>query len=692
MRGVLVCVAGVAGIFAVSGIAQAQVETVVVTGARTIPSAKLTEPVLATPQSITIIPDTVMQEQAAFDLRDILRNDPDVSIHADEDSGPGTNITIRGFSARYDIYLDGMVDDGSYYRDGFNLAEVDVLTGPSSVLFGRGSTGGVIAQVSKTPEAGAFYDLAATGGTDGTARFAIDLNRPLSDDAVLRINALSYQGGIADRDIVYYNRVGVAPTLAFDLDARTRVTIAYFHQSEWDVPDYGVPWIDIAGERVSQPTRARHKNFYGFTSDRVSNDINVGTLTVGHDINGAITARNQLRYGSYGRAYFATDPQVLPVVAAGTPYSAIAVTRTMRAGFSTETTMDDQFDVTARFDTFGFDHTLVTGLEASRMTADPTVLNVKGVPATNLLDPDPYQPFAGAASFKSIVTAVVDTFAAYVVDTIKFDRFAFTAAARLDDYSAHYTNSIAAPLSLGNDAVIPSYKAALVYSVAPGTNLYVDYGTSFDPSAEGLSLSGATAGLSPERSHTVEVGGKWNTTPGLLVSGALFRTVMSNLREASPANPTVDVLEGVAQAQGFELEAQGRITDAWTILGGYTYLDGRVLSSPDPDSGATLQNAPKHSVKLWSTYDLPFGFAIGAGINYQSSRVPGTLPDSNGFMQMVPGYFTASAMIRYRLTERLSAQLNVTNLTNAYYYDALDDDHVTLGAGRAAMLTISATY
>src|SRR5580704_6556747 len=205
--------------------AVADIETVVVTSERTLPLDKLTEPVLTTPQSITIIPDTIMQEQAAFDLRDVLRNDPNVSIHADEDSGQGTNITIRGFSARYDTYLDGMVDVGSYYRDGFDLSEVDVLTGPSSVLFDRGSTGGVISQVSKLPGLDPFYDVSAIGGSDGTLRFEADIDHPILDNAALRVNVLSYQGGIADRDIANYDRFGFAPALTFGLGTPTRVTL-----------------------------------------------------------------------------------------------------------------------------------------------------------------------------------------------------------------------------------------------------------------------------------------------------------------------------------------------------------------------------------------------------------------------------------------------------------------------------------
>jgi catecholate siderophore receptor len=671
--------------------AVADIETVVVTSERTLPLDKLTEPVLTTPQSITIIPDTIMQEQAAFDLRDVLRNDPNVSIHADEDSGQGTNITIRGFSARYDTYLDGMVDVGSYYRDGFDLSEVDVLTGPSSVLFGRGSTGGVISQVSKLPGLDPFYDVSAIGGSDGSRRFEADIDHPILDNAALRVNVLSYQGGIADRDIANYNRFGLAPALTFGLGTPTRVTLSYFHQSEWDVPDYGVPWIDF-GASPSQPAHVPHANFYGFIGDRVYDEINVGTLTVNHDLDGALALRNQLRYGIYQRDYQATDPQILPIIPAGTPYSAIAVTRTMRGGFSTETTLDDQLDLTAHFATFGLSQTLVAGLEASRMTADPTTLKFSGVPSTNLLDPDPYQPFTGTSSPKSIVQVAVGTLAAYAVDTAKIDSWTFTLSGRFDDVNSDYRNAIPSPLALHRADLMPSYKAAVVYSLSPDADLYAVYGTSFDPSAEGLSLSAATAGLAPERSHTIETGFKWDAADGLLLSGAVFRTLTTNLREPSPTDPTVDVLEGTAQAEGIELEAQGRVTERWAILAGYTYLNARVLSSPNPDAGSELQNAPKHSVKLWSTYELASAFTIGAGMNYQSSRVPGTLPDSNGFLQRVPGYWTASAMARWRISDHLAAQLNVTNLTNTYYFDNLDDDHVTLGAGRAALLTLSAAY
>src|ERR1700676_151027 len=154
-------------------------DAVLVNGARTSDLPLLTQPLLDTPQNVTAIPEEVVQLQAAGDLRDVLRNDPSVSAHADEDNAQGTNVQIRGFSARFDMYLDGQLDFGSYYRDPFNLEEVEVLTGPSSVLFGRGSTGGAIEQVSKKPRTDEFAAGTLSVGTDRLKRITSDINIPV---------------------------------------------------------------------------------------------------------------------------------------------------------------------------------------------------------------------------------------------------------------------------------------------------------------------------------------------------------------------------------------------------------------------------------------------------------------------------------------------------------------------------------
>ena len=97
-----------------------------------------------TPQTITAVTQNEMQQQGVTTLRDALRNVAGISLAAGEGGAQGDNLTIRGFTARNDLFIDGMRDFGSYYRDPFNTQEVEVLQGPSSVTFGRGSTGGVV--------------------------------------------------------------------------------------------------------------------------------------------------------------------------------------------------------------------------------------------------------------------------------------------------------------------------------------------------------------------------------------------------------------------------------------------------------------------------------------------------------------------------------------------------------------------
>ncbi len=141
-----------------------------------VASAKYTEPLLDTPQSVSVVPQQVMAEQNTTTLRDALRNVAGISLAAGEGSSQGDNLTIRGFTARNDIFLDAIRDFGSYYRDTFDQEEVQVLDGPSAITFGRGTTGGVVNEVSKVPQMGKFIQGNATVGSDLTRRMAVDIN------------------------------------------------------------------------------------------------------------------------------------------------------------------------------------------------------------------------------------------------------------------------------------------------------------------------------------------------------------------------------------------------------------------------------------------------------------------------------------------------------------------------------------
>jgi catecholate siderophore receptor len=162
---------------------------------------------------------------------------------------------------------------------------------------------------------------------------------------------------------------------------------------------------------------------------------------------------------------------------------------------------------------------------------------------------------------------------------------------------------------------------------------------------------------------------------------------MSNLREASPTDPTIQILAGTARSQGVELQAQGYMTPGWLVLAGFTYLDASILSSPNGDRGSPLQNAPRENLRLFSTFDLSGKLTIGGGVDYSSSRVPGTVVDANGFRQEAPGYWSASALARYMIASRINLQLNVDNIADRRFYDGLDDNHVNVSAGRSVRLS-----
>ena len=256
-------------------LAQESVEEVVVFGERrdSVDESYLnrfTEPLRDTPQSITAVTADVLDDRVITSLEDVLRTIPSITLGAGEFSWQGNNPNIRGFNARDDMYLDGVRDFGSYARDPFNLETLEVLLGPSSMLFGRGSTGGAINQVTKRPTLEPMTNVSVNAGSDQTFRTTMDLGRPLArDGAAFRLNALAHSGEVADRDGAEVERYGIAPSLAFGLGSATELTLSYMKQTADDRPDYGLPWLD------GRPAPVPRENFYGFDSDYLKTDADI---------------------------------------------------------------------------------------------------------------------------------------------------------------------------------------------------------------------------------------------------------------------------------------------------------------------------------------------------------------------------------------------------------------------------------
>ena len=675
--------------------------------------SKLTQPMVDTPQQIESISRQLMDDRGVMTLNDALRNASGVSLGAGESSWQGTNLTLRGFNARNDLYLDGMRDFGSYYRDPFNLEQVQVLEGPSSVLFGRGSAGGVVNQVSKTPTLTAHTELEAALGTDNTHRGTIDFDTPLPElgqGAALRVNLMAHENNIAGfSDIPHFFRWGVAPSLSLGLGTSTRATFSYFHQSEDDVPTMGIPWY------LGAPAPVPRSNFYGFSTDFLHTTADAWTAEVEHDYNANLTIRDQLRYAQYFQSWRQMEPQ--PSLT--TPTTGI-VARALQGSEGRQTFLQNQLDVNAKFSTGMFKHNLVFGSEFGPERSSPEYDNALNVPSTQLLTPNENQVFSGNVFPRIITDTKAFTYAFYAIDTIELTKsLLLTGGIRWDSFQNNYTsttyNNTAGKLGtpIAGQPVVdnrtdqaPSYRASIVYKPLTNGSIYFDYSTSFDPSAEALSevvavrsLNMGNLFLDPEKNETFEAGTKWQVLDNrVLLQAAVFREQKDNARVPS-AITGLNMLGGNQRVDGFELQGSGQLTANWQVNASYTYLHSQVIKSAPggPPVGAPLYNAPDSSANLWTSYAFTKQFQAGVGVTYMGRRYGNNVPTvyatgGPAIDLIAPGYTTVDAMARYALTDRLRLQVNVYNIGDVNYADALHGFHIIPGAGRSAVFSVAAAF
>lgn len=663
-------------------------------------TTKYSGPLNEIPQSATVVDQEQMGIQGITTMRDALRDVSGISIAAGEFSQQGDTLTVRGFSINHDIFLDGMRDYGSYYRDPFFLSEVEVLKGPSGLLFGDGTTGGVVNQVSKTPSLTPSIQASlGVGVDDDTRRVTADINEPLTglgSDVALRLNVVSDQANVSQRNDAQTSLGGIAPVLEFGIGTPTRLTLSYLHEDDNAVPDYGIPWL------LNAPAPVPQQNFYGFMDDYLRTSVDLESLKFEHDFSDSFNFSENARYGNYYRDVRITEPQIAATEAVsilqGTlPLSQAVVTPNELSVYSTETSFDSQTDLTGQFKTAGMKHTLKGGVEVAVETSDPTQQIYSNVPTQNLLTPNENLVFNSAGvSVSAQISAGMTDAAAYVLDTIDLDeKWELIGGLRYDYVSAAYSNPVSFQGTLTQTDNLLNWRGGLVFKPRPNSSIYFVAGTSSDPSAENLALSGLTASLAPEQTLTFELGTKWGVLDDKLsLTAATFWDEMDNALEESPTNPALDVDAGTERARGFELGVQGYVTRNWEVMAGYTFLDSEYVNYISTNgnnlTGYSLRNAPQDTVNFWNTYDLSEKFSIGAGLDAVTDRNGGKLalmPNGSYVIEDVPGYITFSGMVKYNLDKNISIQANGTNLGNAYYIDQVHPGHIVPGAGRAVLVS-----
>jgi catecholate siderophore receptor len=648
-------------------------------------SPKYTQPLLDTPQTITVLSKEVIEEQGATTLRDVLRNVPGLTITAGEGGNPaGDNLTLRGFSARNDIFIDGVRDISPQSRDPFNLEQVDVVKGPGSAYTGRGSTGGAINLINKTP--GIRRTVAGTLdlGTDSTRRATADVNLPIGDTVAFRLNLLAHHSGVAGRDVVKFDRWGVAPSLTLGVGKPTRLTVSYYKLKQDNLSDYGIPWVPVTNnvlvDHRDRPAPVPRDTFYGLR-DRDYENLNsdLVTLKFEKDFNDGLSLRNQLRYANSSRDSIATSPRFAS-------NNLTAINREFRSWQTEDKIWDNQTDFIAHFSTAGIKHGLVTGADITREN-NTRLTRTAGNMLTSLFNPNPDDAFTGPITISPIVGDVTaNSQALYAFDTAKLGKkWELNGGLRWDRFDADGITTTGAPLSRVDRML--SVRAGAVFKPLPQGAVYASYGTSLNPSLEGLSYNTANTVIDPEKTYTLEAGSKWDFFSGrVLLSGAIFRVEKLNARTPGvlPGDPP-QVLEGKQRVAGAELSVDGSLTREWHVLAGYTFLDSKTVESNNPaEIGKELVNTPPHSFNIWSTYTLSSGFHFGGGARFVDRRFGNTINT-----RAVDAFSTFDAMASYPISKHVDLKLNLYNLTDKFYFDRIGGGHIVPGPGRAAMLSTS---
>ena len=694
-------------------------------------SQKYTAPLVDTPRSVTVVPQQVLKDTAATSLQDALRTVPGITFGAGEGGNPqGDRPFIRGFDAQGDTYLDGVRDTGGQSREIFDIESIEVSKGPNSSFGGRGSAGGSLNLVSKTPQARDFTNGGFTYGSDQTRRYTLDVNRQFLDDsAAFRLNLMSHEQNVAGRDAVNYDRWGVAPSLTFGLGTPTRVNLSYYHMESNDLPDSGIPYGYGSATTTThvhdKPTDGGDSsNFYGLKDrDFRKTRADISTISVEHDLNDSMTLKNTLRHGSTGQDYVLTQPDD----SKGNVNKYGTVWRRANARVSTTTTTTNQTDLFGSFQALGFKHSYSTGLEftgeETRVSgytitpnANPTpngclpgMVGNSGGSCTSLGNPNPDDAWTGSVERNYMGTNTKATSrAAYVFDTIELDpKWLLNVGVRYDTFDTEAnTNATTGRTKVKDDSQFFNWQAGLVWKPMENGSIYTSYATSASP-AGGLVGEGVdnnslptgvnTSDLKPEETVNYELGTKWDLFHNRLsLSAAVFRTEKKNTRILVDSN-TYETA-GESRVDGLELSASGKITEQWQVFAGYSYLKSELVDSGKigdrtglvrPGSGSNkgnqMPNTPENSFSLWTTYNVTPKLTIGGGAFYVD-QVYGDAANT----VYVPSYTRYDAMASYKLTKNVDLQLNVQNLTDKTYYDKAYASHfANQAAGRTALLSTS---
>ena len=701
-------------------------------------SAKFTQNLVNTTQTINVIGNDLFNEQGATSLTEALRNSPGVgTFYAGENGNTATGdaIYLRGFDTSSNIFVDGVRDLGAVSRDIFNIDQVEVTKGPAGTDTGRSAPTGAINLVTKRAHLRDANSASLSVGSADQKRAVADFNRQLGEGTALRVNLMAQDSGVPGRDNVENDRWGVAASLGFGLDSATRTHIDVLHVEQDNVPDGWVPTVGLPGYSSPDPTRpwisgaapVNPENFYGTTSDYDDVGADMVTLRIEHMTDSGAQLRNITRWGRTSQDYMLTA-FINSGANFATPDPSNPATWTIARSTPTfkdqvNTILTNQTSLVAHFGEGAVRHDLSTGIEFVREKLFTTGIAVQGGtkwPAANLYDPDPNVSGLRWGPNGADGRGKVDTAALYAFDTMSLgDRWQINAGLRVDRYESEYRNARACVATGTNGpacngaavgTVLPfvdgkasdtllNWKIGALYKPTENSSVYANYAVSQQPpGGASLELSNSANSANnpiyePQKARTAELGMKWSTSgDALLLTAALYDTRIEN--ELVQENG-VYFQTGEKRVRGIELSAVGQITRNWWVSTGFTTMDTEVVAGTNvtADGSRELAYTPDRAFTAWTTYRFDNGLTLGGGARYSGEMKRGT-DGAIGTPAYTEDYWVFDAVASYAFNDAFDVRLNLYNLADENYVAAINKSgyRYTPGQPRSALLTFNVKF
>ena len=689
------------------------------------------------PQSITVVTEKLINDRNLDTMKDVLKNTGGVTFMAAE--GGEEDVRLRGFSLATtgDIYIDGMRDPAFYDRDTFNNDRVEVIRGSASMLFGRGSTGGVVNQSSKAPRLVDEHEVSTTVGSYNHLRVTGDFNLKTGDSAALRINAMADKADNNGSGSSIDKR-GLAAAYRWGIGEKDEFQASLYSLDNRNGINYGLPWIRPTAAATTAENGLipglNPSTYYGMGSDRNYGTANWVGLKHTHRFDDDSELQTRARKGRFTRDQRASAIRFAgTAAAAGQPlFNPVTVTlanlnanTVLNRGTNNKIqdvdTAHVQSDYSTKFTALGYKHEVLAGVDFAQENKTVYAENTVAQGGVNLIKSQTLfgapNTTAGVAEDSRVLRPNTQyssrAMGVYAQDMLHLTpQWKLLGGLRFDLQQASYSvftipANAAGPVTaspFSQDIYAWSPRIGALYQPDALHSYHVSYGTSVNTSADVYSYTTALAQIAlaantpPESSQNFEIGAKLDSADKLLSTRlALFHSIKNNERNTDPdTSATRLLLSGKRHATGVELDFTGRIAREWEIFVSYAWIPDAavdVAASTVTTVGNRVGDrpglTPVHSGTVWSTYQVNPKLRVGGGLNFRS---PQAAADVTAPAWEAPGFTTLDLMAEYAFSDRWVLKGNITNVNDTYYGDSLYRGHYVPGAGRLVSMTLTAKF